>query len=122
MSNNVCYNNATVKYGKDVKQNHIAIGYAYELKNESIMGNRESYTLNKLNEEFFYRSKIDVTIAISHSVPVIGKPMVCLKLQFVNYTPKFIGCYTSPVKSILRMGDNVYKVATNEGIYIVAVG
>ncbi len=64
----------------------------------------------------------NVYMATAKEVPQIGKRYYCYKLNSVDGRPKSAACYTSAVKAIECIGNNMYKVNTCNSIYLVNVG
>ena len=128
MAKKVRYNGGTLSYYPCSDPNILDEGKEYEVAFSRDRGWQTDYTLKGVNGEFNsvwfneVSSEDKVYMAIAHEVPVIGKRYSCYKIEFINGQPELIGRYTSNVKGINYMGNNIYEVTTHNSVYIVNVG
>lgn len=129
MSKKVIYNGGTQSYYSCSDPTNLVVGNEYEVILSRDRGWQTDYTLKDVDGEFnsvwfddITSSEEKVYMALSHEVPMLGKPCSCYKVEFINGQPKLIGCSTSTVKEIRYLGNNIYEVYTQNSTYIVNVG
>lgn len=127
MAKIVIYNGGTESYYDCTDPTDLVCGKKYEVVSENDRGWQTDYTLKGVNGHFnscwFNEvSSGNTFIALTHTVPMVGKRCDCYKIEFVNGQPKLISWHTSNVKEIMDMGNNIYHVTTCNSLYIVQVG
>lgn len=86
------------------------------------------YTLNGINGEFDSTwfddviSNNHIYMAIANEIPVIGEKLSCYRVEFYERKPKLVGDVINVIKDLEYLGNNVYRVDTNNNRYIVNVG
>lgn len=128
MAKKVRYNGGTQSYYSCSDPTKLVVGKEYEVILSRDRGYQTDYTLKGVDGEYNsvwfdeVCSNDKVYMAIAHEVPVIGKRYHCNKIEVSNGQSKSIGWYTSTVKEIRYMGNNIYHVTTRNSVYIVNVG
>ncbi len=129
MAKKVRYNGGTQSYYNCSNPTKLVVGKVYEVV-FSIDYDRDTttYILKDVDGEFNsvwfdeVSSDDNIYMAIAHEIPVINERYSCYKMELVNGQLNLIGRYTSTVKEINYMGNNIYKVITKNSVYIVIVG
>lgn len=128
MAKKVRYNGDKVSYYGCSEPTNLVVGKEYEVVLIRDRGWQTDYTLKDVDGEFNsvwfddVSSDDKVYMAIAHGIPVIGERYPCYKLGFIKGHPKLTDWYTSIVKEINYMGNNIYQVTTLHSVYIVNVG
>lgn len=100
-------------------------GREYEVVRANDRGWQTDYTLKGIQGEFNSMWFTEVTpkdkiyMALAMEMPEIGEQYVCDKIELVNGHTQLIPTYTSVVKEIEYMGNNIYQVTTCNSVYIV---
>lgn len=128
MAKKVRYNGGTESYYGCSEPTDLVIGKEYEVVSERDRGWQTDLTLRGVSGEFnsawFDEVIIDdhVYMAISNNLPEIGKRYFCFKISIKNGRPELIGTTTSRISQIKFLGNDVYKVTTENSVYFVTVG
>ena len=128
MAKKVRYNGGTQSYYGCSDPTNLVVGKEYEVVLSRDRGCYTRYTLKGVDGEFnsvwFDEVSSDdkVYMAIAHEVPAVGERYSCYKMKFINGQPKLVTWFTSTVKEINYMGNNIYQVTTRNSVYIVNVG
>lgn len=124
----VRYNGGNLSYYDCSEPTALVAGEEYEVIAENDRGWQTDYTLKGVKGYFNSAWFDDVNsteatfMALAHRVPTVGERCQCSKLEFVNGKPKLSSWYTTNVKEVSYMGNNIYRVTTHNSVYIVQVG
>lgn len=128
MTKKVRYNGGTQSYYSCSDPSKLVVGKEYLVVSSKDRGWQTDYKLKGVKGEFnstwFDEVSFNnnVYMATAREIPKIGERYSCYKMEFIAGKPKFIACYTSTVKGINHMGNNIYKVIAGNNVYIVNVG
>lgn len=122
----VRYNGGTESYYGCSAPTDLVIGKEYEVISQNDRGYQTDYTLRGVtgyfNSCWFDKVTSKKTfMAFANRVPTIGQRFDCNRLEIINNYIVPINCITSTVKAVMDVGDNFYKVVTENSIYIVEV-
>ena len=99
------------------------VGKIYEVNEEIDLGYQTNYILKEVDGEFnsvwFKKIELPVAMALAKEMPNLGKPMKNL-LRFNKNEVRQI-LQTTPVRNIEKIERNVFKVLTQNTIYIIQV-
>ena len=123
----VYYNGQKETYLDCSDPNLLRYGQGYTVVAEVDRGWQTDYYLREVEGRFnsfwFDRIQPDNTfLAISDAVPIVGKCHNCSRIVVVDECYKLVSCNTGVVCEVEPMGNKVFKVKTNNSIYIVQVG
>lgn len=127
MAQKVRYNGGTLSYYGCSDPRVLVVGKEYEVEKTNDRVWQTDYTLKGIKGEFNsvwfdeITPKESVYMAISMEVPRVGKQYLCYKIEFVQGQPQLVSVYTSEVKEVKYMGNNIYQVATCNSMYIVKI-
>lgn len=77
---------------------------------KGVSGSFNSLWFETIRETYF---------AYSKDIPVVGKHYFCFRLSKMNSSSEFV--QTSPVISVEQILEKIYKVITNNSIYLVMI-
>ena len=78
--------------------------------------------LEELRENLIqYEVSENIYMAVSRRKPEPGKIYACSKLEFIGGKLKLKGWTTSIVKNVEHLGNDIFKVKTENNIYIIKV-
>ena len=122
----VVYNGQKEAWYGCTKPDQLIVGQAYEVTSEEVLDWQTNYTLKgvegKFNSAWFNEpDEKKVFIAVSRTIPVIGKSYNCYKIEFREGEPRLIHCRTTNVKTIVCLGSDQLKVETQNSTYYVKV-
>lgn len=123
----VRYNGGTESYYGCTEPTELVKGKHYEVVHEKVRSWQTDYVLKGIKGCFnsCWFDKISVEkpafMAIAHEIPKVGERCKCSKLDVVNGSLNIFPWSTSPVREILVIENNIYKVKTNNSIYIIEV-
>lgn len=125
MAQKVRYNGGTKQLYPCSDPTNLVVGKEYEVVCYVEHSWHAEYTLKgvegSFNSTWFDKvsSKNKTYMAFAHEVPAIGKSLHCYKMEFSNEKINFIEWFTSPIRNVHYMGDNIYHVSTRNSVYIV---
>ena len=129
MAKKVVYNGGTQSYYGCSEPTNLIIGKEYEVVNERDRGWQTDYSLKGIRGEYNSawfeeqpKPKERVYMAVAHIAPIPGVMCSCSKIEIVGGQPKLIPSTTSTVKKVENIGNNIYRVETQNSVYIVNVG
>ena len=127
MAKIVRYNGGTLSYYPCSKPFNLVKGKQYEVVSEDVRDRQTNYTLKGVNGKFnscwFDEiQKNSIFLAIAHHKPTISSRCECCKIEVERGRPVLIPWSTSPVREISDMGNNIYRVVTQNNTYIIQVG
>lgn len=125
MAKLVRYNGEKVSYKGCDSTTNLVKGKVYEVQFEEDLGWQTNYKLKGLNGNFnsvwFNEVEIPVVMALSNEQPKLKESMKDI-LCFTKNDELYIKTQkTTPVQSIEKIEENVFKVFTRNTIYIVQV-
>lgn len=124
MAKIVRYNGGTESYYGCSNPNDLVFGKDYEVIHENDRGFQTDYILKGVNGHFnscWFDEISPIFMAISKTIPVVGQRCVCSRLELINGQFNTSECLTSVVKEVTPIGNNIYKVATSNSIYVIQV-
>lgn len=128
MTKKVRYNGGTESYYGSSDPSKLSVGKVYEVISSNVRKWQTDYVLKGVEGEFNSAWFEEVTsnqkgvyIALANKIPETGERYKCYKIEFINKHPNFIEVYTSVIKKINYMGNNIYQVTTQNSVYIVEV-
>ncbi len=128
MAKKVKYNGQTKTYYVCSDFKLLTKGKVYEVDKEIPFGKNTKYVLKGIHGEFnstwFDIVSQDDTVytAIANHIPIIGQKYQCYKIDMINGKPRLTRVLTSEVKNFKCIGNNIYIVNTEKGLYIVTIG
>ena len=125
MAKLVRYNGEKVSYKGCDSPTNLVKGKVYEVQFEEDLGWQTNYKLKGLNGNFnsvwFNEVEIPVVMALSNEQPKLKESMKDI-LCFTKNDKLYIKTQkTTPVQSIEKIEENIFKVFTQNTIYIVQV-
>ena len=125
MAKYVRYNGDTISYKGCDSPLILEKGKVYEVQFEEDLGWQTNYKLKGLNGNFnsvwFNEVEIPVVMALSNEQPKLKESMKDI-LCFIKNDKLYIKTQkTTPVQSIEKIEENIFKVFTQNTIYIVQV-
>lgn len=124
MAKIVRYNGGTDSYKGCSDPSSLVLGKDYEVVHENDRGFQTDYILRGVKGNFnscWFDEVSPTFMAISKTVPIIGQRCVCSKLELINGQLNMNECLTSTVIEAVNIGNNIYKVTTNNSVYIIQV-
>lgn len=128
MVKRVRYNGGHGSYYECSNPSILVEGDEYEVIEVHDLCWQTNYVLDGIEGEFnsiwfdTILCEANVYTAISHFIPLIGERYNCQKIVFIDRQPKLVDWYTSIVKEIQYLGNNIYQLTTCNSVYIVTVG
>lgn len=124
MAKIVRYNGGTENICSCSNPKNLIWGKDYEVVHEDNRGPQIKYILRGVNGAFnscWFDEVSPTFMAISKTVPIIGQRCVCSKLELINGQLNMNESLTSTVKEAINIGNNIYKVTTNNSVYVIQV-
>ena len=123
MTKLVQYKGDRISYKGCTSPSLLVVGKIYEVNEEIDLGYQTNYILKEVDGEFnsvwFKKVELPVAMALAKEMPNLGKPMKNL-LRFTKNEVRQI-LQTTPVRNIEKIERNVFKVLTQNTIYIIQV-
>ncbi len=124
MAKIVRYNGGKESYYSCSDPANLVWGKDYEVVHERKRAFQTDYILKGVTGTFnscWFNEITSTFMAISKSVPVVGKRCACARLELIDNQINLNECLTSQVKEVQNIGNNIYKVTTNNTVYVVQV-
>ena len=123
MAKKVRYNGGTVSYYSCSRPDKLVGGKEYDVAHIIERGYQTNYTLDEVDGEFnsIWFDEIKTYMAVGFNVPVIGERYHCFTMELNHNHARSGECCTSKVKSVFNICDNIYRVTTQDSVYIVKV-
>ena len=123
MTKLVRYNGEKISYTGCDSPTNLVNGKVYEVLQEMDLGFQTNYTLKGVKGEYnsvwFDEIEMPVVMALSSKKPQLHKPLTNF-LIFDKSTIRQV-IQTTPIQNIERVEGNVFKVLTQNTIYIVQI-
>lgn len=123
MTKLVRYNGEKLSYKSCSDPSLLVVGKVYEVQHEEDLGFQTNYTLKGVKGEFnsvwFDEIEIPVVMALSKKQPELGKPLKNFLIFNKDAVRQVL--QTTPIQNIEIVERNVFKVLTQNTIYIVQV-
>ena len=120
----VIYNGGTQSYYGCSDPWRLIKGKEYKVIGKSDRGWQTDYYLQGIPGAYnsvWFDEILPVYFATSNKAPVEGERYRCNKLSLDGLNGELIGWHTSRVKSVELIGQNTYKVLTQNSIYLVTI-
>ena len=123
MAKKVRYNGGTVSYYSCSKPDKLVEGKEYDVVHIIDLGYQTNYTLDGVDGEFnsVWFDEIRTYMALGLKVPAVGERYHCFVMELNHNHARSGECWTSRVKSVSNICDNIYRVTTQKSVYIVKV-
>ena len=124
----VIYNGGTESYYACSNPANLVVGQEYEVVFQRVKDWQTNYILKEVSGEYNsswfeeISCKQKTYMGVSEEIPVIGEKYMVKRLYFENGVWKMKLVATSLVKSVETISEGMYKVKTQNSIYVVAVG
>lgn len=123
MVKKVRYNGGTDSYYSCSKPNELVEGKEYEVVHIIDRGYQTDYTLVGVDGEFnsAWFNEIKTYMAVGFKVPVVGERYHCFVMELNHGRARSGECWTSKIKRVSNICNNIYQVTTQNSVYIVKV-
>lgn len=123
----VVYNGGTESCYGCTEPTALVVGQQYEVTSEEVRSWQTNYTLKGIEGSFnsaWFDDEPEEKkffIAVAKTIPAVGKPYTCHKVEFVDSEPRLISCRTTNVVAVTCLGETHLQVETKNSIYFVNV-
>lgn len=127
MRKRVIYNGSTLSFLDCTNPAVLEKGKIYEVDSESVTPLQTNYALRGIDGQFhsvWFKEIPDFPktfLAIGKEVPYPGEECFLSRLQGFDRIPQWCYRRTSIVKSVEPIGDNTFRVVTQNSIYILKI-
>ena len=125
MVQKVRYNGGTQRMYECSDPTDLIVGKEYEVIQKKESDWHTEYILRGVKGEFnsvwFDEVSENIYMAVSRRKPEPGKIYACSKLEFIGGKLKLKCWTTSIVKNVEHLGNDIFKVKTENNIYIIKV-